>query len=551
VNGVPTSWFPEEESRQEPAWPPLLAQYYRNTIAEEEELRLRAALEKVVAERRAGRARAAGNDLNLQAENLRNDERALDVEPKNTMAEQIQLARRRQHLLLVKAGVVDHEAEESQKLLQADALRDAEVKAQLKSMEKERRAIEGLEHVKTEMEKRAEQLNEVPGLPARNRFGQRIVYKESCEAENNTVFRNGRCVVGGEEDGPQTPEEIGAFNAKNKVRDELDTLLTRQHQLAEKHDAAKGHVADIKDEVKIFQRRLEHQRKNKHPSEEILEEMHRLEKRLSEAEGDVKLADEELNKKTVALETGQNETNAKKAELHQKLKELKAVQQAIADQDEKDLVNLHKLQDGSHHRLNDDDEKMANTEKNIQTVIGRRETHLANQAQFHKGEDSDDLQKQHDVVAALYRNVGAEAKADEDHNHSEMAKLHTKQSELAKKTDDEMQLAVRDAASRGVGGQLLRDSQLPDVDQDALRQGNKELGKLLNDESKADVEERDAVLQASEVQGHKNSTAMRLENTETELLHTKQSSVSVYLALLSGSCADARRQHKNCLSSFL
>lgn len=551
MNGVPTSWFPEEESRQEPAWPPLLAQYYRNTIAEEEELRLRAALEKVVAERRAGRARAAGNDLNLQAENLRNDERALDVEPKNTMAEQIQLARRRQHLLLVKAGVVDHEAEESQKLLQADALRDAEVKAQLKSMEKERRAIEGLEHVKTEMEKRAEQLNEVPGLPARNRFGQRIVYKESCEAENNTVFRNGRCVVGGEEDGPQTPEEIGAFNAKNKVRDELDTLLTRQHQLAEKHDAAKGHVADIKDEVKIFQRRLEHQRKNKHPSEEILEEMHRLEKRLSEAEGDVKLADEELNKKTVALETGQNETNAKKAELHQKLKELKAVQQAIADQDEKDLVNLHKLQDGSHHRLNDDDEKMANTEKNIQTVIGRRETHLANQAQFHKGEDSDDLQKQHDVVAALYRNVGAEAKADEDHNHSEMAKLHTKQSELAKKTDDEMQLAVRDAASRGVGGQLLRDSQLPDVDQDALRQGNKELGKLLNDESKADVEERDAVLQASEVQGHKNSTAMRLENTETELLHTKQSSVSVYLALLSGSCADARRQHKNCLSSFL
>jgi len=279
--------------------------------------------------------------------------------------------------------------------------------------------------------------------------------------------------------------------------------------------------------------------------------MHRLEKRLSEAEGDVKLADEELNKKTVALETGQNETNAKKAELHQKLKELKAVQQAIADQDEKDLVNLHKLQDGSHHRLNDDDEKMANTEKNIQTVIGRRETHLANQAQFHKGEDSDDLQKQHDVVAALYRNVGAEAKADEDHNHSEMAKLHTKQSELAKKTDDEMQLAVRDAASRGVGGKLLQDSELPDVDQDALRQGNKELGKLLNDESKADVEERDAVLQASEVQGHKNSTAMRLENTETELLHTKQSSVSVYLALLSGSCADARRQHKNCLSSFL
>jgi len=374
VNGVPTSWFPEEESRQEPAWPPLLAQYYRNTIAEEEELRLRAALEKVVAERRAGRARAAGNDLNLQAENLRNDERALDVEPKNTMAEQIQLARRRQHLLLVKAGVVDHEAEESQKLLQADALRDAEVKAQLKSMEKERRAIEGLEHVKTEMEKRAEQLNEVPGLPARNRFGQRIVYKESCEAENNTVFRNGRCVVGGEEDGPQTPEEIGAFNAKNKVRDELDTLLTRQHQLAEKHDAAKGHVADIKDEVKIFQRRLEHQRKNKHPSEEILEEMHRLEKRLSEAEGDVKLADEELNKKTVALETGQNETNAKKAELHQKLKELKAVQQAIADQDEKDLVNLHKLQDGSHHRLNDDDEKMANTEKNIKRslVVAKR-----------------------------------------------------------------------------------------------------------------------------------------------------------------------------------
>jgi len=39
-------------------------------------------LEKVVAERRAGRARAAGADLNRQAEDLRNDENGLDLEPK-------------------------------------------------------------------------------------------------------------------------------------------------------------------------------------------------------------------------------------------------------------------------------------------------------------------------------------------------------------------------------------------------------------------------------------------------------------------------------------
>merc|ERR1712241_827522 len=137
---------------------------------------------------------------------------------------------------------------------------------------------------------------------------------------------------------------------------------------------------------------------------------------------------------------------------------------------------------------------------------------------FHKGgEDSDDLENQHETVAQLHRNVGKEAKADEEHNHREMAKLHTRQSELAKKTDTEMQLAIRDASSRGMGGQLLKDSSLPDADQDTLRQANKELGKLLNDESKAGREERDALLQAAEVQSHKNNTAMRMEKTQTEL----------------------------------
>jgi len=276
-----------------------------------------------------------------------------------------------------------------------------------------------------------------------------------------------------------------------------------------------------------------------------------LEKRLAKTEGEVKLAEEERNRTKVVLEKAQDETKAKRAELHQKLKELKAVQQAQGDQDEKDLVNLDKLQEGSNQRKSKDDEKMAATEKEIQKVLGRREERLADQAKFHKGDD--DLEKQHETVAALHRNVGAEAKADEEHNHSEMAKLHTRQSELAKKADVEMQLAIRDASSRGVGGQLLKDSSLPDADQDALRQGNKELGKLLNDESNAGRDERDALLQAAEVQSHKNNTAMRMEKTQTELLHTNQQSIPVYLAFISVSCADAqpRQNPRSCLSRFL
>merc|ERR1712008_376511 len=120
--------------------------------------------------------------------------------------------------------------------------------------------------------------------------------------------------------------------------------------------------------------------------------------------GEVKLAEEERNRTKVVLEKAQDETKAKRAELHQKLKELKAVQQAQGDQDEKDLVNLDKLQEGSNQRKSKDDEKMAATEKEIQKVLGRREERLADQAKFHKGDD--DLEKQHETVAALHRNVG-------------------------------------------------------------------------------------------------------------------------------------------------
>lgn len=552
VRGEPTSWFPQEEDRQEPAWPTLLAQYYKNTIAEEEDLRMRAALEKVVAERRAGRARAAGVDLNLQAQDLRQDERDLDLEPKNTVDDQINLAQRRQQLLLIKAGVVDHEAEESQKLLQADALRDAEVRAQLKSMEKERRAIEGLEHVKKEMEKRAEQRNGVPGLPALNEFGQRIMYKESCEAEHDTVFRNGRCIVGGEEEDAQTPEEIAAFNAKNKVRDELDTLLTTKHQLAEKHDKATSHMADVRDEAKIIHRQLEYLQKHQQPSEELKSEVQVLEKRRTQTEAELKLAEEESKKAKTALEKSQDEVKAKKAELREKLKELKSVQQAEKDRDEKDLVNLHKLKEESDQRMIKDDEKMAVEEKKVQAVLGHRDTLLASQEHLHKNDDNDDFQNQRNTFAALERNVGAEAKADEEHNHSDMAKLHTRQLELAKRADSELQLAIRDAASRGGAGQQIKDSKLPLDDEDALRRGNQTLGKLLKDDVAAEQAQRDALLKSADVQSNKNSIAMRMQNTDTEL-NTNQSSVPVCLALLSNSCGDTkpRRRQKSCLSRFL
>lgn len=325
---------------------------------------------------------------------------------------------------------------------------------------------------------------------------------------------------------------------KNKTRDELDTLLERDHQLADKLEKAKRHLADNRDEVRIFTKRLEHQ-KNKHPSEEVKKEVQSLEKQLAQkSEAESQALEKEKGIET-ELERAQDETRAKKAELHAKLKELKAVQQTEVDQEERDLGSLNKVQEGNKGRQNKDDDKMAIVENERQNIVGRYEDRLEQQHSI--GDDSEDLEKLHETVVALRHNVRLLRQSVEQHDHSKMAELHTKQIELAQRL-----AALRDAYSRGTGDQLPVSSD----DLNALELENKELGKLLNDESSAGMAERNALLQAAEVQSTKNNTAMRMNQTETEL---KGQCVPVYLSLISGSCADtkSRRHHSSCLSAFL
>lgn len=207
-----------EEERREPTWPLMLVSYYKMKIKEMQKLAMKYALQKIEAERDAFRAHAAEEYANKEADDAREDAEEIDNGPDDTI-EQLE-----QKIIMQKPkeDAVKDEVVASTNLLDADDRRDMAMQKQIEAMQKEMIYENKLRAAMAEQQMRSERRNLVPGVVAVDCSGRQIVTKASCDAEKNTIFRDGTCIVSGGENPPDSPEEMRAANQAREDEEQIE-----------------------------------------------------------------------------------------------------------------------------------------------------------------------------------------------------------------------------------------------------------------------------------------------------------------------------------------
>ncbi|CAE7388618.1 unnamed protein product [Symbiodinium natans] len=255
------SEVPEEEGRQEPAWPDILPKYLKKKLKRDDELDVDAALRKVAATRAAGRAKVAHDELDAQVQQAKASARDISRQQADSKD-----AEREKMQSLAEAMQATQEAKKkeigsTEQLISADSRRDFAQGEQLEAEEQEARVLHAIQEAETEAQRRVKGRNTIVGKEAENKFGMVIHTKEACDAEKGTEWHNGKCVVSGESRSPDTPEEVAAMKAVNDAQSAFDASKNVVHD--------KNHV------LKAKQQKLNHAKvelesyRNHHPPESI------------------------------------------------------------------------------------------------------------------------------------------------------------------------------------------------------------------------------------------------------------------------------------------
>jgi len=485
----------------------LLTKWYKQQIAREEEERLEVALKKVAAERRARRAQAASEVADAEAKALREQEKGLATLPHQTLDEQVQVESQKLNLLADKESAVQKEVHYSKEVLAADAERDAEIEAQLASMKREEDYIKGLQDVEKEQQMRLRDRNHIPGELAINGFGKLITSKHDCEVlENNTVWRNGKCIVGGEEDGPDTPEEIRATEAARDAEEELHQAIAKVQAKERRRDRALDAEQTAKGILEDLKQKLEED-----PADGHAPEIKASEAKLADAEKELQAAQAELDA------AKSREATSKQA-WGSKLSDLLQLQKAEEELDQKDVNTTESLSKQAEVRADQDEDKMAGVEDTESKIVGRHVNDLERDAARH--EDVDDrgrLQAEAGSYRLWQRDAEDEAKALRERDAREIVRLHDLQREDVLHAREKHRKALADAAASGGGSELLKPTSLPEKEEQALKDDNVKLESLMEDEAHAKEEAHDALDGQAEAQRHKNAVALRRAETEAAL----------------------------------
>lgn len=512
---VATSWLVPEEEKQEPGWPVALMKYYRRMINKEEDDRLEAAMWKLAAERKASRAQERGQVADAEAKANRAKDKALDEKFKPTLQEQIATERERLNLAVSKEGIVLRELDETKQHLAADALRDAEREEQVQSLKREADYIQGLKDAERENELRMEYRNMTPGEPAINGQGKVITRKVLCEAERNTVFRNGKCIVGGEEDGPDTAEEIGATTQVNDSEDALEEASAvvkakdrAASAAAEAADAAKQHFEVLKQKLSSV----------KNPSEAKQQEVKDAEAEFAKLQRQQQAAQAGLNAAKAAKE------KAKKKH-HEALEALLKVQDDEEHHDEGDIERSEKMQKDSLDKIHQDEDNMAAIEEDDAKLVGHHAQDLSDEANRHEGFEREHLGAEAGSYKIWSRDAETEAKALRNRDNEEVVRLHGVQREDALSTGERHREVLNDAAVHGGGPEVLKPTSLTKEEEEELSHDNGRLDGLLKDEKHSEEKVYDALSSKSTTQEHKNMVGLRRASTMDALRHEAHSGV--------------------------
>eukprot|EP00927_Polykrikos_kofoidii_P074296 TRINITY_DN70283_c0_g1_i1.p1 TRINITY_DN70283_c0_g1~~TRINITY_DN70283_c0_g1_i1.p1 ORF type:complete len:626 (-),score=141.61 TRINITY_DN70283_c0_g1_i1:151-2028(-) len=233
----------KEEARQEPAWQDLVSKFYRDRLAQARATERDAALQKVVEERKIGRAKQRSDEWQHDATILREAETNLKKKPQTTETAE--------ELLNIK-DLIDKTLK--QKLAANAAAVEASnrlhknISRQVAAIDSEKRSMTGVKEATADMDaKLREQTNRTAGRPAVNTVGQVISSRESCNEMGMEFVEGQGCFVPGKMKKPSTEEVAAAKVVAAAQQEEQRARETVRSTKAEFDDAQANLDALLKD----------------------------------------------------------------------------------------------------------------------------------------------------------------------------------------------------------------------------------------------------------------------------------------------------------------
>lgn len=540
-----------EEERREPGWPIMLISYYKSKIKEMQTVAREYALKKIIAERDSFRAHDAEEYANKEAEAARKQAEAVDNAPDDT----IQQLQEKIVMQEPKEDAVKDEVVASTNLLDADDRRDQALKRQIEAMQKDLEYEQKLRAAMAEQKMRAERRNLIPGAQAVDDAGRRIVTKESCEREHNTVFRDGMCLVSGGENPPDSPVELKLANqetedAKAIEAAELNVNKAKHAVKPQQHAAkqAKINLQSAEQEVTVAKGKLAK------ISEVPQDKRTPAEKKEFDADtADVKTKEAKVSKKQKELD----DANSKLDAVMKNVQAAQGKDKALREKHIKDLGALETEQEKiekydveqtgkAQHEIDEGKQIMGKAqadlarEEDVEAKVMKEEADaLQEKADRAEGAEQKDLQNESNKARLWQREAEFERDASEHHNQKTVAAENVAQKNTFWAERRANKDAKRDAYANG------EDDGEPDGDDpnygekklkadivagekklmghltDEQAKDMKDVKKTMGEEKVAAAEELKGNLDVSDAQEERNSTALREGETQQKIQEEK------------------------------
>ncbi|CAJ1389346.1 unnamed protein product [Effrenium voratum] len=523
---------PEEEGRQEPAWPDILPIYLKKKLKHDMHADVDAALRKVGATRAAGRSKVEQQKMEEQLDKAKETAEELSRQPAESQEAEKEKLAQMQGAMRAKQEVLKHEMGATEQWLSAHGRRDFAEEEQLEAQENEVRIKDAIKEAETEAQRRVKGRNTIVGTKAENKFGMKITTKQACDQEKGTEWHLGKCIVSGESQSPDTPEEVAAVNAVKTAQTEYDESLELVHDKNHALKDAERKMNHAKMELQVYQ--------NHHDNGPKLAE-HQA--KLDAAKAAWESAHDTLN-------------DAKKSSAEKRQTLSAALRHAIdveKDEEGKDEVDLHSIDEVKNRAESDvhrSEEQIADLEEEQAQVVGGMAQKLRSEAMKHEMDSSQrrDLEQEATWLKQWQHDAEAEAHDLHDGNLQEYVKDHVREQQDAQRENDASHKAFADAAAEGRDQEAFEKLILKPPDesekqpQDILHEENEHLEKLIKTDAGAGDDDLKATREKSKVQSHKNAIEFR-EFSNVKALHdaSKASKALMAPALLLPRIRDRRR----------
>ncbi|CAK9009515.1 unnamed protein product [Durusdinium trenchii] len=541
---------PEEEARQEPSWPNILPIYLKTKLKRDLSADVDAALRKVGATRAAGRAKVQQDEMEAQLQQAKQTAKDISRQPADNQEAEKNKMMQLQDAMHSKQDLMKRELGATEQLLSADGRRDFAQEEQVEAEKNEMMVLQSIKDAETEAQRRVKGRNTVVGAPATNKFGMIIETKQVCDQEKGTEWHNGRCIVSGEKQSPDTPEEVAAMTAVKAAQANYDESLEVVHSKNHTFKEADHKLKQTKADLEVYQN---HHSTSTPKAQELRTKMENAKAVWDQAH--------------VALNDAKAASKEKREKLSEALRKAIDVERNEEEHDDEDLHTIHQVQHRAENDIERSEDEIARLEEEQAEVVGGMAQKLQTEALKYPVDSTQrqDLEKEAHWFHAWQGHAKAEAHDLHERNLKAYVSDHVKEQQAAQRENDASHQAFADAASEGRDQDAFERALLKPPDEtekdpkEILQEENEHLSKLMKTDAGAGDDELKATKDQSEVQNHKNSLEFR-EFSNLKALHdaSKTSAASMGSAFLASAASSTsstscfcRKKPESSLRGFL